>query len=351
MKVALILASNTCYAPHIFHYVRILKEKNIDFDLIIWNKDNVVEKDCISYDSFIDLSKFRLSRITSYLGYAGFVTKVLKKNKYKRIIVFTVFLGVLILPYLRKNFKRMYFFDIRDYSPILGLFPWMTKPLIKDSFATTISSPGFLKWLPSSTKYVISHNYRFEENVSFNIPNYNSEKKRTILTIGFLRDFEINKIILDSFKNNEGFLIKFVGRGIAYEPLMNFAQINNIQNVIFTGGYDKKDEIEYLKNASLINILLGDDLNSSTLMTNRLYLAISNGIPIMVNNNSMQGEYVHKYNLGIVIDNRENIAVEVIKYFQNFDRNKFQKGCEQFLSDIEADQNMLEKKIEDFIID
>ncbi len=63
--------------------------------------------------------------------------------------------------------------------------------------------------------------------------------------------------------------MKFVGKVIAYEPLMKLVKENYIQNVIFTGWYDKKNELEYLKKASLKNILLGNDINSETLMTNR----------------------------------------------------------------------------------
>jgi hypothetical protein len=349
MKVALILASNTRYAPHMYHYVRILKEKNVDFDIIIWNKDNLAEENCISYDEFSDLRKSRLFRIRSYYKYSKFVQDIVNKNGYNRVVVFTIFLGMLLYPYLRNSFKRNYFFDIRDYSPILKLIPWLIKPLVENSFKTAISSPGFLEWLPKSNDYVLSHNYRFEED--FNSSSCHSVYKFNylILTIGFLRDFEVNKMLIDSCKNSTNFTFKFVGSGLAYEPLVNFVTTNGIKNVVFTGVYDKENELEYLQNASIMNILLGDDVNSKTLMTNRFYLAISNGIPVIVNENSIQGDYVEKYNLGIVLKDNNALSETITNYFKHFDRVKFLHGSANFLSDIRTDQIKFELSFKKFI--
>ncbi|MNX97001.1 hypothetical protein D3C86_1293480 [compost metagenome] len=232
----------------------------------------------------------------------------------------------------------------------MNFFPSIIKPVIKNSFCTSISSPGFLKWLPKSKKYVISHNYNFNEESSSVENDLEVKLKHIILTIGFLRDYEVNKNIIISFKDRKEIALKFVGRGLAYQPLLNFVKRNNIQNVEFTGGYDKKNEVEYLKKATLINILLGDDLNSKTLMTNRLYLAISNKIPVIVNKKSMQGEYVQKYNLGIAIDNKELINDAVSNYLTCFDREEFLKGCTKFLSIIQSDQEQFELCFRDFLV-
>jgi hypothetical protein len=350
MKVALILASNTCYTPHLYHYKRILQEKKIDFDIIIWNKDNSVENECISYNNFFNLKKSKLFRVRGYLEYTKFVIEVLRQKKYERVVVFTVFLGVLLYPFLYKKLKKAYIFDIRDYSPILNFIPRIINPIIKNSFATTISSPGFTKWLPQSKDYLLSHNYQFNDKFLAATDDIKKESKYTILTIGFLRDFEANKRIINSFKNNNKFVLKFVGRGIAYEPLKKFVTENNIENVIFTGGYDKKDEKDFLKEASIMNIFLDDDINSRTLMTNRLYLSVANKIPILVNKNSTQGEYANKYKLGVAIEKKEAISEIVLSYLDKLDKNKFLKGRDSFLVEIAKDQEKFEMAFMKFLL-
>ena len=177
MKVALILASNTCYAPHMFHYIKILKENNIDFDIIIWNKDNLIENECISYDKKIDNTKSRFFKIKDYVSYSKFVIAVLKSSKYDKIIVFTIFLALILYPFLKKKYKNLFIFDIRDYSPILKMFKNIINPVIKISYATVISSPGFKNWLPKNQNYLISHNYQFyEELLNDEVLNCKREK-------------------------------------------------------------------------------------------------------------------------------------------------------------------------------
>lgn len=347
MKVALVLASNTCYAPYLYHYTRILEEQNIDFDIIVWNKDNIEEKGCISYDEYADFNSSRLSRLTAYFRYANFVRNTLKNGRYDRVVVFTIFLGILLSPYLKKRFKRNYIFDIRDYSPLLTFLPYMIRPVILNAYSTSVSSAGFLEWLPKAGRYEISHNYSFDTTID--IRKDKIKDTNVILTIGFLRDFTANKMIIESFKDSVNFALRFVGSGIAYAPLMNFVHDKEIGNVTFTGPYKKSEEQTFLKDVAIVNILLGKDINSRTLMTNRFYLAISNEIPVIVNENSIQGEYVKKYNLGVVINDKDSIQEKVINYLNTYDHIVFKKNCEKFLQDIENDQISFVTTIQTFI--
>lgn len=349
MKIALILGSNTYAAPFLQYYIKMLIKYNIDYDIIIWNKDNIFEQVCISYNKYTDLSKPRYTRIFNFFGFIVFVIKQLNKNRYDKLVVFDLSIGPFLHPFIRNRFKNKFYFDIRDYTNAYRFYSFMMPSLIKNSFATAISSPGFLEWLPESRKYNISHNYNFDENIEFcNLEN-DITHNHTILTIGQLRDFESNKKIIDAFKNNSKYDMKFVGSGIAYEPLLKYTSKHNIKNIVFTGRYLKKDEIKYLENVSLMNIVLEDNLNSKTLMTNRIYLAVSNRIPVIVNSNSTQAEYVEKYNLGIIIDNLELVEKSVTNYLQNFDRQIFVDGCKSFFLDIRKDQRQFEKSFEEFI--
>lgn len=351
MKIALVLASNILYSPYIYHYTRVLKENKINFDIITWNKNNILEKGCINFNRYSDLSKPKIFKIAHYLGYKKFVVKTLKNKKYDKIVVFTIPLGILLYPFLKRNYKKTYFFDIRDYSPLLKFSRKIIKPVIENSFCTAISSPGFLRWLPKSDSYVISHNYWFQNSSNTLMQNLRLNNNHIIITIGSLRQVEANKIVLNSFKNKSDFFMKFVGDGTAYKPLLNYSNKNNIKNVLFTGRYEKKDEVSFLKDASLMNILLGNDLSSSSLMTNRFYLAISNGIPVIVNKNSIQGEYVKKYNLGIAVEYKDSIYEDINSFLQNFNIEQFQNESKQFLLDIQEDQKKFETCILKFIVD
>jgi hypothetical protein len=349
MKIALILASNKCYAPHMHNYIKILKENNIDFDIIIWNKDNLIENECISYDKKIDNTKSRFFKIKDYVSYSKFVIAVLKSSKYDKIIVFTIFLALILYPFLKKKYKNLFIFDIRDYSPILKMFKNIINPVIKISYATVISSPGFKNWLPKNQNYLISHNYQFyEELLNDEVLNCKRDKN-IILTIGFIRDIETNISMINSFCNDDRYILQYVGRGIGYNQLKEYVENHKINNVRFLGGYEKKDENKYLNNISLMNILLNDDINSKTLMTNRFYLAISNNVPVIVNENSTQGHYVSKYKLGITINSFDDVNLKVTKYLNDIKREDFLKGRDLFLFEINKDQIEFESSFNNFI--
>lgn len=42
-KIALVVGTNTHWAPFYFRYEQILNENNIKYDLILWNRENIEE--------------------------------------------------------------------------------------------------------------------------------------------------------------------------------------------------------------------------------------------------------------------------------------------------------------------
>jgi hypothetical protein len=84
-------------------------------------------------------------------------------------------------------------------------------------------------------------------------------------------------------------------------------------------------------------------------MTNRFYLAISNNVPVIVNENSTQGPYVSKYKLGITINSFDDVNLKVTKYLNDIKREDFLKGRDLFLFEINKDQIEFESSFNNFI--
>lgn len=347
-KIALILDGNLRNSPFIYNYFRILESQEVYYDVIVWDRDGVAEESCINYENISDIRNSKFSKVRDFLGYRRFVLNRLKSNDYNKIIIFSIVFSVLLYPYLKKS-SKLYIMDVRDHSPILNVFPKIIHPIVKNSFYTVISSPGFLNWLPKFDKYLLSHNFIFEDAVKKISSTDKSTLKYVILTIGLLRDFEANKLLIDSFKNEGEFLLKFVGTGLAYEPLMNYAKENNIENVHFLGRYEKKDEFRFFENVSLVNILTDNNLNSRTLMSNRFYMGIRFKVPLLVSSNTVQSEFVNEYSLGISINNKETLRKDILNYLKYYNRELFQQKCDEFLKIITKDQEVFEKGIIGFI--
>jgi hypothetical protein len=348
MKIALILPANTHNAPYVRYYTKILDMYNVEYEIILWNREDIVEQHHICFNRRSDVGKPRLLRMFEIIPFTFFVIKKLKEREYDKVIVFTVQLGFLLYPFLKRFYRNKYIYDIRDYSVVLKYFSKLIIPIVENSFRTSISSVGFLSWLPDSQRYMVSHNCLLE---SFAQRKFELRQSSTftILTIGQLRDYEANKCLIETFKNDVRFKMNFVGVGIALDSLKEHVQKSKIWNVEFFGRYNKASEAQFLKDVSVVNILLSDDLNSRTLMTNRFYLAITNFIPVLVNEDSVQGSYVKEFNLGILMKEHSTLKSSLLIYLENFNADIFLNGRHRFLSKIGEDQENFETRVVDFI--
>ena len=90
-----------------------------------------------------------------YYAFKPYATKILKENNYDFVIVWGAIL-VIYLKFLIKNYKERFILNIRDYFYENNnfIFARMAQ-LVNFSYMTTISSDGFLKFLPNSEKYQV----------------------------------------------------------------------------------------------------------------------------------------------------------------------------------------------------
>ncbi|MDA8769647.1 hypothetical protein N9M75_02195, partial [Schleiferiaceae bacterium] len=146
MKIAIIISGNAFKAPYISYYERIFKEQKIEYDLICWNRKLINERGTISFNVKQSEDKGLIYRFISYVRYRNFVVESLTRNNYEKVVVSTVAIGVLLYPYLLKNYKRNFVLDIRDFSVIIRFMPGYFRNLVDNSASTVISSGGYSAW-------------------------------------------------------------------------------------------------------------------------------------------------------------------------------------------------------------
>ena len=353
MKVAIVLSSNY-YKSNSWIYTFILKNENIDFKIITWNRVGIDEKDVIAFNFNESEDKGYFKRYLSYVKYRDFVVNELDKNVYDRVIVSTIAIGIILLPYLLEKYKRKYIFDIRDRSIVAEIFKNRFKSLIFYSFETVISSEGFKKWMPKNISYKLSHNFPYEHfnfkkrHIDFR-DRINGSTQVKLTTIGSLRDYDVNSYLINQFKNKISFYLSFVGEGPASERLKEFAQKANVSNIEFAGRFQQGDEKELLKDSTILNLLTSNDLNSLTLTTNRFYLSALLGIPMLVYSDTFQGKLCRRYKLGCVVDRDSNIYDKLFIYICSFNFEEFKNGCISFLNIVHDDTCKLEDCMKDFV--
>src|SRR5699024_7467203 len=143
--------------------------------------------------------------------------KILEENLYDHIIVWRTETALLFYRYLLKNYKKKFILNIRDYFHEENSFIYyLHRKLIKNSLLTTISSKGFLSFLPKHNYHMLhSYNPTIFENPENKISNKTIHDNKVIKIgfVGAIRFHEINKKLLRELGNDERFILQYFGAG------------------------------------------------------------------------------------------------------------------------------------------
>ena len=250
-----------------------------------------------------------------------------------------------------RKYNKEYIIDIRDYSPVyrLGICKWFIDRALSHSYTNCISSVGFKSWLPKELSYVLSHNVckellKLEESCGFNL-----DSPIRILTIGLIRDFASNSEFIHALANKTSFEFAFVGEGPDTPLLKEYVKKNHVENVEFYGRYEKAEESDIVKKYGLINNYMPDNVLSNSLVSNRFYLSVLYGKPMIVRDGSFQAFLARKYNLGIVIGSDDDMERSICRYCENFSRDVFDSGRRCLLEEIKGDIGVFESLLTEFV--
>ena len=350
-KVLIINGSMPHRQAHLGIYLRLLDKKHIPYDIICWNRkgDDIskLSDNYIVYDRPTDDAYPSWKKTIECFHFANFVRKEVRNKQYNFAIVFTIVTALFSILLLTRKFKYRYVFDIRDWSPVVGIpiLNTLLKRLIHYSKMTCISSGGFLSWLPKEYNYIVSHNI---DERKLNIQNeitLNCSDCIRILTIGYLRDAEANSEVIQALGNNQNYELQFVGDGLAVPYLKNYCEKHTINNVFFHGYYQKEVEDDFIAKCDLMNIFLPNNMLSNHLMTNRFYLSVLFRKPMIVNDGCYQADIVSKYKLGVIIKKQFDIKEQIDDYISTFNSIEYETGCKAFLDFVKAQNEEFHSEI------
>lgn len=350
MKIALLLPAEPEKAPYIQYYIDVFKKHHVEYDVIAWNRSGNSPKlleHLIMYNTPSPDTLNKIKKIGGFWGFKMFVEKVVKQNRYDCLVVCSIMFAVFVSSFLKRYYKGKYILDIRDECALYGVIKWRLPMLLKYSFCNVISSWGFKTWLPQSD-YVISHNIGFRWKEKWNMPAPDSffhHSPLNVLTIGQIRLFDGNRIVIDELGNKPDFTIHFAGEGMDVPRLKEYCISKDINNVTFSGRYLKKNEDAIVNTCDFVNILL-PQTRMLQAMTNRFYLAILNYKPVIVNAESIQAEYVRKYNLGIIWEQGDVLKEKIKDYIRDFDPMKYLQGRMIFQKELQEDILSFEEDVQ-----
>ncbi len=339
-------------SPHTSMYLNILDRHNLSYDVFVWNRKGDVITDLpdnhIVYDHKTKDDYPAWKKLISIYKFYKFVKMRTETTKYKAVVIFDIANSFFFFKYLKNNYSNKYIYDIRDYSPLIRIKParYVIKQLINNSYTTVISSNGFQKWLPPYSNYTISHNIDIDIfNSLISTPYKPISHIVEILTIGNLRDPEMNCLVAKSFANDQNFHMRFVGDGAALPKIQNFCKSQNISNVSYYGHYKKNEEVSFYQNSDIINCCMEDNMLSNYLMSNRIYLAALLQKPIICYDGSYQSYIIEKYHLGCVLRKGDDPHFSLKEYLQHFNIEEYLNGRKNFLDIVKSEQMSFENTL------
>ncbi len=342
-------------ATYIKLYEKILKEKNVVYDLFLWDRDN--DKSFEKKDNMFIFHKqcpfggSKIKKILPMFLYQLKLREIIKKHNYTHLILIDSLAPVMIHDLVLSDYKNKYILDIRDYTyEKYSSYKKIMMKLVNDSCFTCISSKGFKRFLDSSPKYVYSHNISNDEFTEDVCNIENKEQKIVIGFVGSVRYFEENKKLIDSLDSDK-FQFKYVGSKVSDCDIEGYCRNNNISNVEINGAYKNEEKPKIYKSIDVINSIYGtSSFEVTTAVPNRFYDALIFKKPIIASKGTYLGELVEECKVGIAIDVYEDDVNELLSdYINNIDVNKLNENMERTLKLVQDEQNAYIKQIGEFL--
>ena len=351
MKTLIVCFANLRGVPYIHPYLKILEKNNIKTDIVYWNRHGLNEKIKCSnlyvYNKTQKDEENKGIKLIRMYSYTKFVKKILKKSDYNKIIVLSSLPGVLMEPFLVRNKKNQYIFDIRDHSyEQHRLYYYRMKKLMQNSALNVISSVGFKNFLPSE-ETIICHNitsYKKIENHTTKVSD-----KIVISFIGQIRYASKFLNFIESIKNNKRIVFRFYGFGEDEDYLKKYSLSNNINNMEFYGSYLPEEKSVIINNTDILFNVYGNDLHVKYAISNKYYDALIYRKPLIVS----KGTTMEDITKGIAFGVDESLfnVDELLKWYDNLDFTILNKICERKLEEIQADMDKFEIAVKNAFFD
>ena len=353
--VGIIIAVPVALSPFMKKYIEAMEKKNVPYEVIEWNRYGACsEEDERHHTYFVPTGRYSglASKILPFFKFRRFAKKIIKEKKYDKLIILTTQTAFILFDVLiGKKYRYKYFFDYRDTSyEYIGIYRRFVNKVILNSYATCISSYGFKKYLTDKKELIIAHNFQKQYYGSrvMHCAQRAGKEKLIIGYIGYLREYEYLKNFIDAFGNDKRFEFHIHGSGDCEQQLKEYAEKYN--NVIVFGGYKEAEKMDIVDTFDMICYNYPCSFVNYPAMANKFYDGMIRKKPMFGNLDTFSGELIKKYGLGISLPESDNeITDKIYEYFLSFDKEKFEKNCEDFLLKVLSEDEIYIAKINEFL--
>lgn len=348
MKVLLVGNNELYLLPFAKFYIDVLKENNISFDFIYWNRSKKAEtiEDPTYLSFFYNMNTYgkRFYKLKGYLKFRKFINRYIFTKKYD-FIIFLNTQTILVSTFLKRYKSINYIFDYRDESfEKIGLYRKIVENRIKNSKLTVMSSPGFINIFCNSAfanKIVISHNNKFNKIILYE--KTNSQKIR-INFWGMVRHVDYMIRIIKLF-DAETVEFSFFGEGYVTDFKEKCKNLG-ISNIKFYGKYNPNNLLEFAKNTDVLFNCYPNNSIQKQALTCKMYEGIVFNIPQIVAKNSFMDKYLTENNyIHFSIDESSFDWKEFLDFYKKTTSEILKLSGEKIINKINNDNNIFKSRL------
>lgn len=359
MKVLILGFTKLRFMPYACFYLDRLDAKKHEIHLLCWNRDGLED---IPAPSGIIVHVFgkqqldevdKRKKVMSFILYRRFALQLMRKQCFDRIIILHSLPGLLVYEQLVGKYKNRYLLDYRDHTYETNhFFQKAVFGLVRNSFATFVSSKSYLKYLPQLDKILISHNLLMDSLNYRNIGKLSDKVPIVISFWGLIRHYRVNEQIVKQISNDRRFELHYYGREQdTAQRLKELTVTLGSANVFFHGEYKPADRYTFAGSTSLLhNIYDADDVNTNMAMGNKYYDGIVFGIPQLCIKGSYMGDIVSECGVGLPCDPFDSGFLDVVHdYYTSLNREVFLAACEKQIAWILQDLAKADEVVSGFV--
>lgn len=343
-RICILSAVNIRHMSLISLYTRILEDRGIPYDIVYMDK-YCEEEQIGAAKKYVFVNKInkrlpKFMRGMQYLKFVGYAKRVLEENQYDFIIVWNDVAIFLFGDYLAKRWRGKYCLNIRDYChqgfrPIYNIF----QRAIQGAAFTTLSSDGYKAFLPDED-YIFMHSLN-EEVLARCVPHALNKDQKTPIKIGFIgnvRFFEVNKKLVDLFKDDKRFELHFYGTNS--EVISRYATEVGARNVVCGASFPVSDTPDYISRIDIVNNLYGAGNPSvDYALSIKLYYSIHCHLPILTCPGTYMEQVTGELGLGLSVGElSERFPDAVYNWYTSLDEMSIARACEKRIGEIRTEQ-------------
>lgn len=305
-KVCIVSMENLKRVPYVSHYAACLDQP---FDFVYWDRDgtddevgaarNLIYRHRVHHGA--GAASLAAEKLTGYIGFRRFARRALREGDYKRVVCLTGNCAVLVGDVLLDKYPGRFVFDIRDYwHEDNRWYHEREQALIESSAFTVISSPAYRDFL-GDHDFRVLHNSQILSEADIASVVHEPRAPYKIVCVGAAKNLDYDKRVIETFANDERFVVAFRGRG--YDALAPWIAERGIRNAEATGEFDFSRTLEQYRDADAVLSMYG---NGSPYwdyaLSNKLYFAAQLGLPILVCERTAMADMAEGYDLGVAFE-------------------------------------------------